>query len=60
MPRFIIKDTDGETLGVHDFSTGAWKPGDRIPMPPGPSLVVEDVLDGKDDELPVLVVSRSE
>ena len=60
MPRYILKDVDGETLGVHDFNAGAWKSGDRIPMPPGPSLVVEEVLDGRDDELPVLVVRTPE
>jgi hypothetical protein len=60
VPRFIVKDTEGETLGVHDFATGEWTPGDRIPMPPGPTLVVEKVLDGREDELPVLFVTRSE
>lgn len=58
VPRFTIRDTDGETLGVEAFATGPWGPGDRIPKPPGPEWIVTKVIDGDGDELPILVVDR--
>jgi hypothetical protein len=56
VPRFILQTEEGQTLGVHDLGTSVWEPGDRIPMPPGPTLVVREVRSTTVDELPVLVV----
>lgn len=60
MPRFVIRDEEGETLGVHDFGTDAWELGDRIPMPPGPTLVVVEVIEAHGDELPARIVRPDE
>jgi hypothetical protein len=60
VPNFLLRTEDGELLGEHSYAAAVWEPGDRIPNPAGPTLVVVEVRRrAYGTDLPVLVVRRA-